>query len=180
MNDSLYSQSELDEIGRFLRQSVQKSVAEMNFARPVDAEKECREEVKRLRKKTRTERGKLDEKDIKELDAAVQGPFAPALRVERKRAIDEALAAESNAPKKVPFGILFLRYCAKRLCDPSTQKTPKSGSFVISSAGLTVLLGQLGIPAVFAPAVIWLATKLRDTGMPAFCDALRQYLSSSD
>jgi len=176
MNDvPLYSDSELTTIDEFLRDCVEQTTAGRSFARPVIAETQAKPEVERLRTKRKRASKMITPEDLQELEEAVKSPFAPTFHGEREEMLEKLRGQAGGKADHLSLGMLFLKHSAERLCAAS-PKPIKSTTLLISSSGLAWLLGLLHIPPICAPAVVWLATKLRDIGGPAFCDTLKDYL----
>jgi hypothetical protein len=171
----LYTDSELTEIERFLRDSYLKTTAQISSARPGDADLAVRQEKTRLGEKFKSSRQEVTADDIKELEEAINGPYAPDLKNLRQRALEDF---KKNIPEKSvkdSFPLLFLKHILRRLCEQQSPK-PQSAKILISSGGLAWLMQQLQMPPIYAPVIVWLATKLRDLSVPAFCGALKEYL----
>lgn len=180
MNDSpLYTESEMAVIGEFLRDCVDRAAAETCLARPINLEEQIRPELERLKKKRKAGHKEIMPEDVCELEEAVKSPFAPIFHVDRDQVLlqHQYSAVEGNQNESI--GILFLKNFAKRLC-ATALKPIKSKTILISSSGLVWLFNLLSIPPVCAPAVVWLATKLRDIGVPAFCDTLNAFLDRQE
>jgi hypothetical protein len=175
----LYSDTELANIDEFLRDCVEQAAAGRSFARPVIAETQAKPEVERLRAKRKRVDKTITPEDLQELDEAMKSPYAPTFHGERDEVLEKLRQEAGDKAGKFPGVTLFLRHSAERLC-AAPRKPIKPATLLISSSGLAWLLGLLHIPPVCAPAVVWVATKMRDIGVPAFCDTLKDYLKQHD
>ena len=171
----LYSETEISAINQFLQESIEKTAAERSFLRPINPEEQARPEVERLRKKRKADRKAITPEDLNELEEAAKSPFAPTFQSDREDGLEQLRKTAPAELKNKSMAVLLLKHFSNRLCAAAPKPT-KSSTLLISSSGLAWLLNLVHLPMVCAPIVVWLATKMRDIGVPAFCDALKEYL----
>lgn len=176
--DSNYTEQELSEIEAFLRENYFKTAELFPAARPRDSERTIGPEIQRLRQ---TKRGKgkdvLSPDDLEQLETASASGYASefsghkadvVLELKRKLEVHPSAGKDSA-------GLIFLRNASRRLC--ARHKGAGITGISISTGGLTVLMHHLGLDPVYAPVVVWFATKIRDYGLPVLCDSLKEYFA---
>ena len=180
-----YNELELQEVARFLRGTYLSAASKIASARRRDPTRAVAPELERLRKLAFTAKEtpiQLSDLDVEELAQALESSYASDIS-NRKRPGLERLRSEAGAlPRPLEGSVRFslalvlLKNVSRTLC--KRRQPLRIRSFTISATSLSLLLRHVGLDPIFAPVVVWLATLLRDVGVPAFCGTAKDYLAS--
>jgi|GEM_PF-7120633 hypothetical protein len=177
----LYTEKELAEIDNFLQESYMEAAITLPSARKREPGEAAKKEVDRLRMKSVKEKSKkITDKDIDELTEAIHSPFASDFS-SRKQAIIEKtekeeadLIKEEHRGKKNSFSWMLLKHFSKRICGNVVE--PSLTKLTISTASLSGLMQFFNMDPLFAPVIIWVATKVRNESIMAFCESVQEYI----
>lgn len=183
LTESRYTDEELDEVSKFLRGAYISAATRLPSARRRDPAQAIGPELQRLRRQhsIRKSAGQISEADLDEIADAMDSPYALDFAAKKAQILDTLKQRpESQTMQHVNqrhvVAVVLLQSVANRLC--AHQNYHGVGRFLISATSLGGLLSHLGVDPLFAPFIVWTGTKLRDFGVPVFCDLLRSFLKS--
>lgn len=179
-----YTDMELGEVAEFLRANYVQAASRISSARARNPSTAVAPELERLRGLGSAEKEtapRITDRHVEELAAALESPYASDLgsikETQLKRLREEAKSLPAPlASDRHSLALLVLKNTSHVLC--AKRPPVKIRAFTISTASLSLLLRHLGIDPIFAPIVVWLATVLRDVGLPVFCGSVKDYLAS--
>jgi hypothetical protein len=179
-----YNETELREVAEFLRANYVLTASRISSARPRNPGRAVAPELERLRSLSPLKKEtalQITDRNLEELEAALASPYPPDLaNIKEAKLQDLRKDVESLPPMVVSsrysLALLVLKNTSHVIC--AKHSPVKIKTFTISTASLSLLLRHLGIDPLFAPMVVWVATALRNFGIPVFCGSVKDYLAA--